>query len=110
MSSSKARREGVHWAYLRPHEHLFYFSLSTLTEVLHKAGFEVLYRGTLNRPAMMKWVDMTGSSELRGIVVGNLGRLAFLRKLYRRARSLAGYDDLLVVFARRAEANNCTVV
>jgi SAM-dependent methyltransferase len=99
FGSRIARRSGTDWPYLRPYEHLYHFTRETLAEMLRKAGFSVVHHHTLNRPQVMKTVERF---KLSALVMANLKRLTFLRRIYRTMRGALGYDDLLVVFGRRA--------
>lgn len=48
----KAKKEGRNWGHLKPPEHLFYFSITTLKSLAEKAGFK--YKGSFLK---VPWKD-----------------------------------------------------
>ncbi len=49
IESLMAKVFGAHWLHLKPNEHIYYFSPSTMSLVLEKAGFKMLYCRSFGR-------------------------------------------------------------
>ncbi len=57
--SLSARFRGSKWKYYIPPEHLFYFDMTTISKLLKKCGFRVVYHNTRNNPPA--WISKNRS-------------------------------------------------
>jgi 2-polyprenyl-3-methyl-5-hydroxy-6-metoxy-1,4-benzoquinol methylase len=58
MESLVARLAGPHWQWLSPPEHIYLFSVRTLTRLLTKLGFEIVLKDSAPGPARNMWFEI----------------------------------------------------
>ena len=77
------RLMGKHWVHLKPGEHLYYFTPSTLAALLVKSGFQIMDARACSKPTHLLYVAGRADSCYRGagrLVRALLGRLPFARR------------------------------
>ena len=108
LNSWPARLYGKKWMGIKPNEHFFYFSRTTLIRYLEKAGFAIERTSTIG-----KYVSVGFFIKRLGHYYPRMARVAMRLARVLRLIELSLYvdpRDLMIVYARRPEGEAGPVV
>jgi SAM-dependent methyltransferase len=90
----------------RPPLHLFYYSISTLTLLLEKAGFRVIQIRECGDTEILKGMDDLGVGFAKSFVVRNFRYLKWLKRIFQSLRSILKIHRNIVVYAKPNKDNS----
>lgn len=99
FASKSSRMLKEDWKYIRPPEHLYYFTEDTLKKMLEKVGFKIIKTETVSSgTGLGDFLIKSSSQKIKAVLISMLSRLSWIKAIFMRFKKS---DDLILVYARK---------
>ncbi len=99
FNSRRSRHQGKDWEYLKPREHLYYFTGQTLKMMVEKAGFAVVVIKTLSSgTGAGNMLDKLGLFNFKKRLISIFRYLSWIKRILLRLKK---GDDFILLYARK---------
>lgn len=103
IESLKAKLTKKNWVLITSHEHLYYFSLKTLIQLLNETGFQPVKVGTSGGTYILTTIEKLGLRNLRQSIIKHFKYLAWAKNLLQHIQKLLRLQDVVIVYAKKKE-------
>jgi len=99
IGSREFRKQRENWDYLKPKEHLYYFTPEVLKKMVEKAGFKVIKVTTLPKgTGIGEKLGNLGLGRLKKQLVKSFNYLSWIKKSILYLKKFSG-DDIILLYA-----------